>query len=63
MNLKSRIEDSDNTYQNHQAGGKKVHDKFQRVCEMKRTDQGLDAEDEKKKRKKSDQDHFPPPEA
>jgi len=63
VNLKSRIEDSDDTYQNHQTGGEKIHDEFQWVSEMKRADQVLDAEDEKKKRKKGDQDHFPPPEA
>jgi hypothetical protein len=44
MNLKSRIEDSDDTHQNHQTGGKKIHDEFQWVCEMKRTDHVLDAE-------------------
>jgi hypothetical protein len=63
MNLKSRIEDSDNAHQNHQTGGKKTDDEFQWVFEMKRTDHVLDPEDEKKKRKKGDQDHFPPPEA
>jgi hypothetical protein len=60
VNLKSRIEDSDDTHQNHQTSGKKIHDEFQRVCKMKGADQIPDAEDEKKKRKKSDQDHFSP---
>ncbi|MBU4370784.1 MAG: hypothetical protein KKH02_10535 [Proteobacteria bacterium] len=63
MNLKNRIEDSDDTHQNHQTGGKKIHDEFQWVYKMKRTNQVFDAEDEKKKRKKSYQDYFSPPEA
>jgi hypothetical protein len=63
MNLKSRIEDSDDTHQNHQTSGKKIHDEFQWICEMKGADQVLNAEEEKKERQKSDQNHFPPPEA
>jgi len=63
VDLKSRIEDSDDTHQNHQTGGKKIHDEFQRVCEMKGADQVPDAEEKKKERKNSDQDHFAPPEA
>jgi hypothetical protein len=62
MNLKYRVENSDDTYQNHETGGKEIHDELQRVLEMKGADQGLDAKYEKKDRKKEDQDHFPPPE-
>jgi hypothetical protein len=63
MNLEHRVEDSNDTHQNHETGGKEIHDEFQRVLEMKGADQGLGAEYEKKKRKKTNQDHFPPPEA
>jgi hypothetical protein len=28
MNLKSRIKDSDDAHQNHQTGGKKIHDEL-----------------------------------
>ncbi|MBU1744665.1 MAG: hypothetical protein KJ649_07210 [Proteobacteria bacterium] len=63
MNLKNRIEDSDDTHQNHQTGGKKIHDEFQWVYKMKRTNQVPDTKEEKKERKKGDQDHFSPPEA
>jgi hypothetical protein len=63
MNRKRWVEKSDDTHQNHETGGKEIHDEFQRVLEMKGADQGLDAKYEKKERKKADQDHFPPPEA
>jgi hypothetical protein len=63
MNLKRRVENSDETHQNHETGGEKIHNELQRILEMKGADQGLDAEYEKKERKKADQDHFPPPEA
>jgi hypothetical protein len=48
MNLKRRIENSDDTHQNHETGGKEIHDELQRVLEMKGPDQGLDTEYEKK---------------
>lgn len=63
VNLKSRIEDSDDTHQNHQTGRKKRDDEFQRVCEMKGAEKVPDAEEEKKKGKNGNQDHFTPPEA
>jgi hypothetical protein len=53
MNLKRRVENSDETYQNHETGGKKIHNELQRILEMKGADQGLDAEYEKKERKKA----------
>jgi hypothetical protein len=63
MNPKSRVEHSNETYQNHEAGGEKIHDEFQRVLEMKGPNEGFDAQYKKKKRQKAGQDHFPPPEA
>ncbi|MEI7671805.1 MAG: hypothetical protein WCK00_06800 [Deltaproteobacteria bacterium] len=63
MNLKSGIEDSDDTEQNHQAGGKKIHYKFQWICKLKGANQVSNAEKEKKKRERSNQNHFSPPEA
>jgi hypothetical protein len=60
MDSKSRVENSDDTHQNHKAGGKEIHDELQRVLEMKGPDQGLDSEYKKKKREKTEQDHFHP---
>jgi hypothetical protein len=49
MHLKHRIQNSDETHQNHKAGGEKIHNELQWIFEMKGTDQGLDAKYEKKK--------------
>jgi hypothetical protein len=57
--LKSRVDHSDHAHQNHETGGKEIHDELQGILEMKCADQGLDAEYEKKERKKAEQDHFP----
>ena len=51
LNLKNRVENSDNTHKNHEACGKKIHDELQGVLEMKGPDHGLDPEQEKKEGK------------
>jgi hypothetical protein len=49
MNLKHRIQNSDETHQNHKTRGEKIHNELQRILKMKGTDQSLDAKYEKKK--------------
>ncbi|MCX5837582.1 MAG: hypothetical protein NTW71_03565 [Deltaproteobacteria bacterium] len=63
MNLKYRVENSDETHQNNKTGREKIHNELQRILEMKGADHGLDAEYEKKDRKKADQNYFSPPDA
>jgi hypothetical protein len=62
MDLQRGVEDSDETQQHHEARGEEVHDKFQGIFQKKGTQEPFDAEDQKKKRKKGDQNVFSPPE-
>ncbi len=50
MNLESRVDETDDADQDHEARGKKVHDEFKGIIEMKGTDQGLNTENKKKNR-------------
>lgn len=51
MELKSRVEQSGNTHQNHEVCGKEIHDELQGIPEVKSPNQGFDAVYEKKKGK------------
>lgn len=47
VDLKNRIEDSDNAHKNHETCGKEIHDELQGILEMKSSYQGFYAEYEK----------------
>jgi hypothetical protein len=63
MDLEHGVKDADEAHQNHETRGEEVHDKFQGILQQKRTDERLDAEDKKKKRKECDQQVLPQGEA
>ena len=61
MDLKSRVKNTGEAHENHEAGRKEVHDKFKGILQEKRADQRLDAESEENKCEKGNHNIFPPP--
>jgi hypothetical protein len=50
MDLESGVYKTDNADQDHEARGKKVHNEFKGIAEVKGSDQSLDTENKKKNR-------------
>jgi hypothetical protein len=48
MDLGNGIDHSDDAHQNHETRREEVHDEFEGILQVKRTDERLDAEEEKK---------------
>ena len=52
MDLESGVDEADDADQNHEARGKKIHDEFKGIVDVKGADQVLNTENKEKNRDK-----------